>query len=116
MVKLQFDVPGTSVPQVESYTFKLYVDGSKDGVVLQNVKAHEYYGYYVCVVDLPPQPAGSHTYTVTVADVNGESVHSSPVTVEADKTLPAPANVQVLGLRVHPPDKTAAKSAEQKKA
>lgn len=126
-MKMQFDIAGTDLNTVRSYSYKYYLDGNTVGSPLHGVTVEEHDGYFTGTVEIPSEamatpeltvngttvPAKTHILQISVLDVNGESVKSSSFTVEAVKVLPAPMNLRVSNNLKVPPVKVQEKAQEK---
>ena len=57
----------STIPTLQSYTYRYYLDGSATGGVLTNVVCTATAGPWTCTAPVPASITGPHTATITVA-------------------------------------------------
>lgn len=73
---LAWDQPNTTATEANTYTFRMYPDGSATGTVLAGVTCSGA-APVVCLVPFPAFTPGSHTLQLTAGNVAGESAKSA---------------------------------------
>jgi len=94
---LTWDQGGPDLPTIQAYTFRYYADGGATGNVLAAVVCTSAGTPPVvtCTVPFPAFTPGSHTLTLTAANVAGESTPSAPLAFTMIVQPSSPANVRI---------------------
>ena len=85
---VQWDQPGSSLTEVQSYSYKYRLDGATSGQPLSNVSCVVSNAVFQCLAPLPVTVPGKHTVAVEAVNDHGASV-STPVEFEIEITQPA---------------------------
>lgn len=81
-----------------AYTWRAYVDGAASGVVLgaASCSTSATAGVQTCLLPMPRLSTGTHTATLTAANIAGESPQSAPVTFPFVDIPGVPTNVRIV--------------------
>jgi hypothetical protein len=99
-VSLAWDIAGADLVTVQGYTYRYYPDGATPdgatpGTVLTGVTCSGAASPFTCSVPFPAFTPGSHTLTLTAANVAGESIPSAPFSFVFVVVPGAPSNIRI---------------------
>jgi hypothetical protein len=77
--KLEWDQPGASLAEVQTYTYRVYADAAQAGTTLPGVTCAGVAAPYQCSASFPAFTPGAHTLTLTAINAAGESPKSAPL-------------------------------------
>lgn len=97
--RLTWDQAGTSLPAVQAFEYKVYIDDAVTGTVVTPVTCIGATSPFVCTTPFPASTPGSHTVSVTASAVVNttrvESLKSAPLPFVLVVAPTAPANVRI---------------------
>jgi hypothetical protein len=97
--KITFDQAAPDLATAQGYTFKHYDDSLTVGVALTGVtcaaKVPPVTGTFACVGSFPAETPGSHSLTLTSANVAGESLPSVPFAFVFVVIPTPPTNIKI---------------------
>lgn len=76
--KLNWTQDALSLADAQSYTYRLYADGSLTGTVVSSVTCNGTTSPYACQIPFPIFSPGNHTIQLTAENITGESAKSTP--------------------------------------
>ena len=77
--RITWDQPGAGLVEVQSLTYKTYVDAATTGTLLNGVSCVGTASPFQCQAPFTGYPSGNHTLTLTASDSIGESAKSNSV-------------------------------------
>lgn len=92
--KFVLDQVAPDLVTANSYTFKIYVDGSATGVGFP-VTCTGTASPFTCAGSVPAFTPGTHSVTFTASNVAGESAKSAPFSFSMVIVPSAPANIRL---------------------
>lgn len=97
--RLSWDQAGTSLPAVQAYEYKVYIDAAVSGTVVTPVTCAGTASPFVCSTAFPASTPGNHTVSVTAAAIVNttrvESLKSTALPFVLVVAPTAPANVRI---------------------
>ena len=95
MKQLAWDQTGTTAPEAQAMTCKIYADGASIGTTLTGVTCSSPGGLTGGSVAFPAFTPGTHTLQLTASNAAGESAKSAVFTFTFVVVPAVPANVRV---------------------
>ena len=92
--KLLVDQAAPDLASANGYTYRYYPDGVATGVVISMVCTGTV-SPFVCSAAFPAFTPGSHSLTLTAANIAGESAKSTALTFQMVVTPSAPVNPRI---------------------
>jgi len=93
--KFAWDQAAPDLVSAQGYTYRHYPDGAIVGVVFVAVTCTGTASPFVCEALIPAFTPGSHTVTLSAANVAGESPKSAPFVFTFIVTPGTPANIRI---------------------
>jgi len=92
--KLLFDQTAVTLVEANSYIYRYYPDAATTGVIL-TVICTGTVSPFTCSAAFPAFTPGTHTLTLTAANLAGESAKSAPFTFTFVVVPGIPANIRI---------------------
>ncbi len=96
--RIQWDIDGPSLAEVQAYTYKAYRDTATVGTVLTGVTCSTLTAptIFTCITGFPADTPGvQHTIAISASNVAGESLKSTPLAYQFFVVPADPRNLRV---------------------
>ena len=93
---LGWDQAAPDLATAKSYVYRAYPDAATVGMILGNVTCSGVASPFSCRADFPAFTPGSHTVTITAANVAGESAKSVPFSFTFIVQPSVPTNLRIV--------------------